>query len=125
MLYSRPYGISDFFTDECIDHSKVVAAEREMINFMQLSASSISQINDYALTLGINPEEVSRRRDEAKRMEKMIQVEIEERIEADNNFDAIAYMKQRAEELGLNEERLDNLLSKAGWRGYRNVDDSQ
>ena len=118
-MYSRPYIISDFFTDECIDHSKVITAEREMVNFMQLFALGISQINDYALTLGINPEEISRRRDEAKRMQQMISAEVAERIKADENFEAIAYIKQRAEELGLNEERLNNLLSKGSWFGYR------
>ena len=118
-IYSRPYNIEDFMQDRRVDYQKTIELEREMINFMQLVSGGINQLNDYGLSIGFNPEEIARMRDEAKRIEKMIGIEVEERMKADGNFEAVAYIKQRAEELKLNEERVDNLLSKGRWQGYR------
>jgi len=118
-LYSRPYNILDFMTDGSIDQQKVVGLEREMINFIQLLSVVNIQLNDFGLTKGFNPEEIARKRDECQRIEKTISSEVKEKIEVDANFEAIAYIKRRADELGLNQARLDNLLNKGGWRGYR------
>ena len=106
-------------TDGYIDHQKVVEIEREMINFMRLLSIVTIQLNDFGLSEGFNPERIARKRDESKRIEKMISVEVKEKTAADENFEAIAYIKQRAEDLRLNPARLDNLLSKGRWRGYR------
>ena len=106
-------------TDGSIDQQKVVGLEREMINFIQLLSVVNIQLNDFGLTKGFNPEEIARKRDECQRIEKTISSEVKEKIEVDANFEAIAYIKRRADELGLNQARLDNLLNKGGWRGYR------
>ena len=91
---------------------------------MTLFPNSVLSAVDYTIENGINRETVKSLRDQAKRVEKQIDDEIRERIEIDEDFDAIAYMRQRAEELGLSQWRLDNLIGKSSWRGYREKDKS-
>ncbi|SVC19549.1 uncharacterized protein METZ01_LOCUS272403, partial [marine metagenome] len=44
---------------------------------------------------------------------------IKERLKQETDFDAISYLKIRAQEIGLNKSRVESLISKAKWRGYR------
>ena len=74
---------------------------------------------DFALEKGINYESVKKEQDRSKRLEKQVDAEIKERLKQETDFDAISYLKIRAQEIGLNKSRVESLISKAKWRGYR------
>ena len=123
-LYSPVFNIEDFFEDGHASDRSTLQIEKQVISLMTLFPNSVLSAVDYTIENGINRETVKSLRDQAKQVEKQIDDEIRERIEIDEDFDAIAYMRQRAEELGLSQWRLDNLIGKSSWRGYREKDKS-
>ena len=86
-----------------------------MIAFIQIFSSVVNQINDLALENGINRETVKSLRDRARRFKTQVEKEAQVQLESDPDFDAINYIHQRAKEVGLNQEKVEDLIGKMGW----------
>ena len=118
-LYSSVIGIGDFIENGKISYQRTHQIEKQIISFINLFSNSILNSVDYALEIGINHETVKTNKDKSKRLEKQVDAEIKERLKQETDFDAISYLKIRAQEIGLNKSRVESLISKAKWRGYR------
>ncbi len=115
-LYSPIWNIEDFTSEGMIDFDKLSQIDKEIVAYINIFANVVERITDYALEIGVNKETFIERLDKSKRNEKMLEDKIKEYRQLNkNDEDSTKELKQFAKELGLQENQIKLVFSRARW----------
>ena len=115
-LYSPVWNIEDFTTEGMIDFEKVSLINKEIVALISIFANVVEKITDYAFEIGVNKETFIERLDKSKRNEKILEDKIKEYHQLNkNDEDSTKELKQFAKKLGLQENQIKLVFSRARW----------
>lgn len=125
-IFSRPWRLQDFLTDGVADPVRIGEFEAKVSALLTLFSNAIVMANDWALTQGINEEDLERREDHFLRYREEFHVRFDQaRTSAGNvNFteeQILSWREASEQEFGLNQRVLDQVLAKykAGFKGEK------
>lgn len=119
-LYSRIYTLPDLYMGGQINHSAVTDMENEIQALMSLFANILNELNDYAISIGLNQEEIKKREEQFQRYKKIMLNKFNESITSAGFNPAKVQIDQwkryAKEELGLNDHSFDEIYNSYRWK---------
>ena len=79
-LFSKIWTIDDFMRDGMINYDNVTKFERDISVYMTMISNVIKQLNDFALSNGINKESIDKRLDQVNRLSDILNSELEKLV---------------------------------------------
>lgn len=115
-VYSRVWPVDAFYKKGKIMFDVINQYEREMVAMLQLFSNVIIQLNDYALSIGINQETIGERFDQYNRLKETMFNEFEKKFPVGTLFrpskeDDLIWRKFASHELGLSDYLYEMMAS--------------
>jgi hypothetical protein len=119
-LYSRIYTLTDLYKGGQIDLAAVADMENEIQALLSLFANILNEINDYAISIGLNQAESRKREEQFQRYKKIMFKKFDESVTSlgfNPQKEQIEEWKRYAkEELGLSGYSFDEIYNSYKWK---------
>jgi hypothetical protein len=119
-LYSRIYTLPDLYKGGKIDLSAIADMENEIQALMSLFANILNEINDYAISIGLNQEEIKKREEQFQRYKKIMFKKFGDSVTSAGFNPAKEQIDQwksyAKEEFDLNEYSFNEIYSSFRWK---------
>ncbi len=119
-LYSRVYTLSGLYKGGKIDLSAVTDMEYEIQALMSLFSNIINEVNDYAISIGLNQDEIKKREEQYQRYKKTLYKLFDELVTPagfNPTKEIIEEWKSYAkQELDLNDYSFEEIYNSFRWK---------
>lgn len=119
-LYSRIYTLSDLYKSGQINLAAVADMENEIQALLSLFANILNEVNDYAISIGLNQEEINKREEQFQRYKKIMFKKFEDSVTSlgfNPQKEQIEEWKRFAQgELGLSGYSFDEIYNSYRWK---------
>jgi hypothetical protein len=123
-LYSRVYTIFDFYENGQVKLEAITQMENEIQALLSLFSNIILELNDYAISTGMNKEEIKRREEQFVRYQKLLNAKFEKAVLGEGfkptNEMIIEWKKYAFDTLGINHYSFDYILNSFRWKKNEN-----
>jgi len=118
-LYSRLWSIDDFYENDQLNMKAVAQYETEMNTLMRIFSNVIVQLNDFALTQGINEEKIKQLEDQFGRYAERLNDEFNKFNKPGSGFKPDKEKKDEWKQLAKNQYNIDEYMFETILQAYR------
>jgi hypothetical protein len=119
-LYSRIYTMTNFYENGQVILEAITQMENEIQALLSLFSNIILELNDYAISLGLNKEEIKRREEQFVRYQKLLNAKFEIAVSGEGfkptNEMINEWKKYAFDTLGINHYSFDYIMNSFRWK---------